>query len=244
LGGLERALRLAIPARVEDARAIRQGGERVNAEVYPGRLAGGQQRLYWHIGAGEADAPPIRFFRDRDRLERTLQRARPPNGNAPDLGQNEEPIIRDEVQCRAVTELLVGEGAPTDTRLIARESGSLSTLDTTEERLVGLVQTGQHILQHMAMDGGILWHSGANVLEFGFLLKTRAGDPHALPGGDALFQRRVVERATQSKHTPKRPLLFRRGLEFVLVGLAYRWLFHAFLFRLVSAKVAIKRTSG
>ena len=135
-----------------------------------------------------------------------------------DRGQHEEPSL----QCRAVSELRVGEGVPTGTRLLARESGPLSMLDTTEERLVGLVQTRQHIVPHLAMDGGILWQSGAKVLECGFLLKTREGDAHAVPGGDALLQRRVVESTAQSKHTPKRPLLLKRGLEVVLVGLAYR----------------------
>ena len=74
----------------------------------------------------------------------------------------------------------------------------------------------------MAVDGGVLRERCAEVLQLRFLLIAREREVAALPGGDALLQRRVVESTAQSKHTPKRPLLLKRGLEVVLVGLAYR----------------------
>src|SRR5262249_36103341 len=42
-----------------------------------------------------------------------------------------------------------------------------------KERLIGLVDLGKHVLQHVAVDGGVLGHRGANIFEFGFLLIAR-----------------------------------------------------------------------
>jgi hypothetical protein len=56
----------------------------------------------------------------------------------------------------------------------------------------------------------------------------------ALPGGDTLLQGDIVERAVQSKHTPKFPLLFRGWVEFVLEGFAYHLLFHIALFHVAA----------
>jgi len=75
------------------------------------------------------------------------------------------------------------------------------------------------------VDGGILWHLGADVLQLGFLLIARDRDAPPLPGRDALLQGDVVERAACPQHALKFPLLDWRGLEFVLVGFAYRLLF-------------------
>jgi len=79
----------------------------------------------------------------------------------------------------------------------------------------------------------ILRELTTDVLQLRFLLEARDGDPYSLPSGDALLQRRVVERAAQSKHTHKRLLLLKRGIEFVLVRFAYRLLVHSELFRLI-----------
>src|SRR6516165_5711314 len=49
LRGLERAFRLAIPARREDARAIGERSERLDAEVDPGFLSRGRQRPHWYL---------------------------------------------------------------------------------------------------------------------------------------------------------------------------------------------------
>src|SRR5262245_54982064 len=89
----QRALRLAISAGGKDARAIRERGERLDAQVDAHFLSSRGQRLYWHISAGEAGIPPIRFSADCDGLGRALKRARPADGNAPDLEQDEEAVV-------------------------------------------------------------------------------------------------------------------------------------------------------
>src|SRR5262249_50658208 len=52
LGGLERALGLAIPTGMADACAIRQRSERLAAEAYPSFLPRHGKRLHWHLRAG------------------------------------------------------------------------------------------------------------------------------------------------------------------------------------------------
>jgi hypothetical protein len=78
----------------------------------------------------------------------------------------------------------------------AGEAWFFTILDAAEEGLVRLVQAGQDILQHMAVDGGVFRELLTDRLQLGFLLIPREGDVAALPGGDALFQGGVVERAT------------------------------------------------
>ena len=61
VGRLEAAVRPALPPGVEDALAMRQGGEGRDSPVYAGLLARGVQRLCGHVGAREADIPPVGF---------------------------------------------------------------------------------------------------------------------------------------------------------------------------------------
>ena len=150
---------------MEDARAIRERSEGFYAKVYACLLPGGGEGLYWHISARETDIPAIRFFADGNRLGRAFQRARPAHGNAPDLGENEETIV----QRRPVAKLLVGERMPAVAPLIAGKSRLLARLHPEKERLIRLVQPRQHVLQHMAVEGGVLWHGGAEVLQLRFL---------------------------------------------------------------------------
>src|SRR5262249_28546162 len=154
---------------------------------------------------GEADIPAVRLFADRDGLRRPFQGATPTHGYPPDLGEKEEAIV----QCRAVAILLVGE------RVVARPHPA-------KERLIGLLQPCHHILRGMAMDGGVLWHGGANVLYFRRLLVLRKRDAAPLPCCDASLQGHVVEMAAQTKDTSKFPLLLRCGIEFVLERFARR----------------------
>ncbi len=66
------------------------------------------------------------------------------------------------------------------------------------------------------MDGRVLGKRGADVLQFGFLLKARDGDATPLPGGDALLQGGVVEIAAAPQDDFKRPLLCGVGRSFSL----------------------------
>ena len=101
-----------------------------------------------------------------------------------------------------------------------------SIRQAAEERLVRLVQAGQHVLQDMAMamamDAGVLWHLRAPGFQLGFLLRAREGDVAALPGGDALFQGGVLERAAAPQDELKLALLAGCRPQFLLERLAHR----------------------
>ena len=71
------------------------------------------------------------------------------------------------------------------------------------------------------MDGLIRWEGFANVLQFRFLRVAFHRDVAAFPGGLALFQRDVIERAAAPQDHVQRSLLFRRRPQLLLVGLAY-----------------------
>jgi hypothetical protein len=128
--------------------------------------------------------------------------------------------------------------------LVAREARLLAALHPAEERLIGPVQPRQHVLQHVAVDGGVLREFRPNGLQLGFLLVAGDGDAAALPGGDALLQGRVVERAAAPEHVLQRPLLGRRGARLLLIGFADALPFHLPLFCLTGTQAAIHRTSG
>ena len=68
LRGFQRPFCLPVPSGGEDARALGEGSKRLNAKVNTGLLSSGGKWMYWHIGAGEADIPPIRFSAERDGL--------------------------------------------------------------------------------------------------------------------------------------------------------------------------------
>ena len=162
----QRPFGFAIPTGREDARAIGEGGEGLNAKVDACLLSGGGKACIGHVGAGEADIPAVRFPADRDRLGRAFQGAAPAHGDAPNLGEDQKAVV----QGRPVAELLIGEGVLAGARLIAREARLLSRLHAAKERLIGLVEPREHILQDVLVDGRVLWKVGADVLEFRFLL--------------------------------------------------------------------------
>ncbi len=99
-----------------------------------------------------------------------------------------------------------------------------------------------HVLQHIAVDGCVLWHLGADVIEFNFLLVSSDGNVAPPIGDDTLLQAGAVEPAAQAEDTPKVPLQLSGG--FVLEGLAHYLLFHSALFCLIGTKAARARTSG
>src|SRR5262249_40999039 len=70
-------LSFAVTAWVADHRAIRQRGERFQAQVDPGLLAGRRERVERHLSAGEAGVPGVGFPADRDGPEGALNRAAP-----------------------------------------------------------------------------------------------------------------------------------------------------------------------
>ena len=91
--------------------------------------------------------------------------------------------------------------------------------------MIGRIQARQDILQHVAVEGDILWERLTDGRELGFLLRAGEADVAALPGGDALLQGRVVEGATAPQDLLKRTLLGGRGPQLFLVRRAPRRLF-------------------
>src|SRR5262249_33233093 len=85
--------------------------------------------------------------------------------------------------------LLKGDGATALPTPIARGARLLSHRYPPEERSIGLVEQGEHLLQTVGKDGRVLRECPANGIELGFLLK--AGGAHSLPSpppGAALLQ--------------------------------------------------------
>src|SRR5258708_34190421 len=102
----------------------------------------------------------------------------------------------------------------------AREPWLAARGHAAGEGLIGLGQPGQHILQHVRVDGGVVGQVGAQVLELRFLLVAARGHAALAVEGDALFQGGVVERATAPQDSSKRTFLVGRGLQLLLIGFA------------------------
>src|SRR5262245_47075531 len=110
--------------------------------------------------------------------------------------------------------------------LFALEAGKswlFTRSQTAEERLIRLVQAGQHVLQDVAVNRRVCRHLGAEVFQFGFLSVAQEGDATLPIHGAALLQGGVVERATAPQNRSQRPLLFGCWLELVVEGLAHRF---------------------
>jgi len=74
------------------------------------------------------------------------------------------------IQPRPIPVLLEDEGVGAIAPLEGREARLLSPLAATEERLIGLVQARQRVLQDMRVDGSVRWERGPDLFELGFLL--------------------------------------------------------------------------
>src|SRR5581483_7827060 len=141
----ELLLRFAVVTRILDRFPISGDEEHLQAYVYARLASGGWQGLRGNISARDDGIPPIRFFGDRDGFGRAFQRARPAHGDASDLAQHEKAVI----ESRAVAILLVGE---TVIAVAPLEARCLPSFHPAEERLIGLVQSRQDILQDLRVD--------------------------------------------------------------------------------------------
>src|SRR5260221_5949480 len=90
----------------------------------------------------------------------------PVDADAPNLRQGEEAII----QPGAIAVFLEGEAVQAVAALEAREARLLTALYPAEERLIGLVEPRQHVLEEVRLEGGVLWHLRADGLQLCFLL--------------------------------------------------------------------------
>src|SRR5262245_16792741 len=89
--------------------------------------------------------------------------------------------------------------------------------------------------------GRILRERRPEVLQLGFLLIARERDGPTTIDDNALFERGVIQPATQTKDTPQFPLLRGSGHKFVLECLAHGWLVHCSLFCLTGVKTATEQ---
>src|SRR5258706_14645876 len=207
----------AVMAWILDRVALGGDEEHLEAHVDARFVSSGQQGLGRHIGTGEHDVPAVGFLAHRDRFGRAVHWPRPTHGEAPNLAQDEIAVI----QLDTVAILLVGETVVAVAPLKARETWLFPPRQTTEERLVRLVQPREHILQDVCVDRSVLREIRPQVLQLCFLLVARDRDAAPLPSGDALLQRRIVERAAAPQVKLQRPLLLGRRLQPVLVALAH-----------------------
>ncbi len=196
---------------------VRRDEEHLQPHVDAGRFASEGQWLGGHLGTREADVPPIRLLGDGDGLGSPVERPGPADSKAPDRAEDQLPIL----QAGASAELVVGEGVVAVLALEPGKARLFSMRQAAEEGLVRLLEAGQHVLQDMAMDAGVLWHLRAQGFQLGFLLIAREADVAALPGGDALFQGGGRERAAAPQDALKLALLGGRRPQLLLLRLAH-----------------------
>jgi hypothetical protein len=164
----------------------------------------------------------------------------PAHRDTPDLRQDQTAVL----QTGTIALCFVGAAVPAGASLQACKARLLASGSPAEERLLRRVQPRQHILQHVAMESGVLGELGTNVLEIGVLLLPRDADVAPLPGGDALVEGDVVERATAPQHPLQRTLLSGRGPQLLLVGRAHALLVHRALCCLTAVYPATGEDAG
>ncbi len=137
--------------------------------------------------------------------------------------------------------LRIGEAVVTVASVEARIARCLPFAQTAEERLEGALYPQHHILQDLRVDLGVFGQRFFDARQFGLLLVVRDADTAHAPRFAPFPYSSVVDVTAEHERTIKRPLLFRRGFEFVLVGLADALLFHRSLFCLIGEKPATVR---
>src|SRR5260221_14112739 len=142
LGTLEVQFSHAEDARVGDLATVGQRSERLQPEVDTRFLPGKRNGLAGHLGIGERHVPAVRLPHDRNRLGRACDGPGPMDADASNPRQDERAVV----QSGAVAILLEGEALEAVAALEAWKADFLPALYPAEERLIGLIQTGQHIL--------------------------------------------------------------------------------------------------
>ncbi len=115
-----------------------------------------------------------------------------PHTETANLRETEQPTI----QRHAAPILGVSERVIASSALETGRARRLPFLHPGKESLIGAFHAQDHILQDLRIDLGQLRTRHFEIRQFGFLLVVRDGDTATFPRGFALFQRRVVERAT------------------------------------------------
>jgi hypothetical protein len=152
--------------------------------------------------------------------------------DAANAREREDPTI----QRRAVAVRGSGEAA-----VAVLEGGAprlIASANAAEERLLGPLQTPQHVLRDLGLDLTLDWASGFAVRRLIGVVMVVERDSATFPSGLALFQGDVVECATTPQDGIQRPLLFRRWIEPTRVGFAYTLSVHARAFQLSGEDLA------
>src|SRR5262249_49918216 len=172
----------------------------------------------------------------RTGLGRTRNGAGPLHAEASDLGPDHDP----SVQPRPVGRLLEGAAVEAVASLEAGEARLLAPLHAAAERLIGPVESRQHVWPDMRVDGRVFGDLGADRLQLRCLLVAADADAASLPRGDALLQGGVVELAAAPQDFVQRPLLGGRRTTLLLECLAPCLLFQVALFCLIGVHSAMR----
>jgi hypothetical protein len=109
--------------------------------------------------------------------------------------------------------------------LKARATRLLAPLHPPEAGWIRRGAAGQHVVEHVALAGGIVGARGAPRLQLRFLLSARDRDAALFPPEEALLQGGLGARTAAPPDARPRPLLCGRGRELLLIGFAARRLF-------------------
>src|SRR5262249_15446285 len=145
---------------------VRPDWKDLEAHIHACLRIGDRQGLDQNLDTGERDVPTIRFFRDGDRFDGALDGTRPVHMDAAYLGEDQVPII----EAGTIAILLEREAVPTIAALEPWIPRLFARLEAPEESLVRPVQSGQYVLEHVAVDGGVLGKLHANSRQFCFLI--------------------------------------------------------------------------
>jgi hypothetical protein len=237
LADLQSPLGFAVVARVLDILPNRRDEEHLETHIYARLFAGERQWLGGYLRTGNAGVPPIRFPADGDGLGGAVewQRTVQPDGNTPNLGEAEDTTIQHRAAMLA--HLRIGEAVVAVPALEAGITGRLAHLDAAEERLKGLVQAVQHILQDLRVEVAVF---GPHLLDARQLRRLHGeahGDVAFLPRQCPFFQPGVVQLAAAPQDRLQHPFLRGRWHQAVLEGFAHTLLFHTYTFCLIGGKV-------
>ena len=138
----------------------------------------------------------------------------------PNLGKGELALLVD-----AETRLRVGDGSVAEFGFITRVARYLASFHTQEEGLEGFVDTMQHILQDLGVDGFIFWSDRFDGGQLGALL--REGDALAaqLIGLFALLQGGVVQLCAEGELLVQHAFLLPGRVQTVLIGFLHTSVF-------------------
>ena len=160
LGLLPRAFRCALVAGILNRLPVRRDEQHLQAHINARLPSGEGQWLERSCGARERNIPAIRFFGEGDRLAGAGNRATPPHGNTPHLGQHQRPLL----EAGAGALFLVREGVLAVRAVEAGKARRLATRQSAEEGVLGLLQAGEHILHDVAVQRTVFRQLGTERL--------------------------------------------------------------------------------